>query len=197
MWTSETQNVGLKIPDFLKKIEEKKVVLSPKFNFSGDTDGVDFELKVKAGSENPQFISVFLFASKEDQITSVTFLEGSGARASWEMAKVLLPGGWGYKKFLSLVKFKTWAKTHGDVFMLRATVTLHQKKQPGECWIRYCVFLLLCLGVNISVQEQAKSGGAEVSEKRGHHPYPHQGHHDGRGHRGFHRPLCYQGVQGS
>ena len=62
MWTSETRNVGLKIPDFLKKIEEKKVVLSPKFNFSGDTDGVDFELRVKAGSENPQSLSSSAFS---------------------------------------------------------------------------------------------------------------------------------------
>ena len=44
-WISETETVGLKIPDFLKKIEEKKVVISPKFTLSG----VEFHIRVRPG----------------------------------------------------------------------------------------------------------------------------------------------------
>ena len=46
-WSSETQTVGLEIPEFLKKIEEKKVVESPRFKLSG----VEFCISVKPGSE--------------------------------------------------------------------------------------------------------------------------------------------------
>lgn len=46
---------------------------------------------------------------------------------------------WGYSTFLSHEKYKTWAKTHGDVFMLKATVTLHQQvnSTTEDGWTRY------------------------------------------------------------
>ena len=155
MWTSETKTIGLEIPEFLKKIEKKKDVKSPRFKISG----VEFYLWVTPGFNDSEFIRVDLMnCSMETQTTSVIFLEGSGARDSWKMHEVVADKGWGCPEFLSHEQFKGWAKDHGDVFKLKATVTLHQKKQEtGDDWIRYCVFLLLCLGVNISVQEQAKS----------------------------------------
>ena len=104
-WTSETKTIGVEIPNFLKIIEEKKDVDSPRFKFSGN--GVDFFIRVEPCTLNCDSISVFLHASKADQITSVTLLEGSGTRRSWEMTEVLLPGGWGWEKFLSLEKGKT------------------------------------------------------------------------------------------
>ena len=130
--------IGGEIPNFLKIIEEKKRVDSPRFKFSGDVDGVQFFIRVCPGNEDLEFISVYLRASKEDQITSVTFLEASGTRMSWEMTDVPLSTGWGYKKFLSLKMFQTWAKKHGDVFKLKATVTLHKQEETGGDWIRYC-----------------------------------------------------------
>ena len=187
MWTSMTKTVGVEIPEFLKKIEEKKLVESLEFKISE----VEFFIRVTPGYQDSEFIRVDLMnCSKEKQATSVTFLQGSGAAVSWEMIEVPGDKGRGCPRFLSHEKFKAWANIHGDVFQLKAKVTLHQKKQEtGDDWIRYRVSFLLCLGVNISVQERAKSGGAEVSGKRGHHPCPHQGHHAGRRHRGFHHPL--------
>ena len=107
------------------------------------------------------------------------------------MQDVQVGGYRGFREFLSHKKFKTWAKSHGDVFKLKARVTLHQKA-TGDDMIRYCnTFLCLGLGLNILVQlqTQAEAGAAEVSEKRGLYVGCRQGHHAGRGHRGFHRQL--------
>ena len=41
-WTSLTKTIGMKIPQFLEKIEEKKIVFSPRFKLSG----VEFCIKV-------------------------------------------------------------------------------------------------------------------------------------------------------
>ena len=41
-WTSLTKTIGMNIPQFLEKIEEKKIVLSPRFKLSG----VEFCIKV-------------------------------------------------------------------------------------------------------------------------------------------------------
>ena len=129
MWTSETKIVGIEIPDFLMKIEGKENINSPHFKLSG----VELYLKVKPGSH---FISVFLWnGSKEDQTTSFT-LDGSGVEHSWKMKKIAAKDSLGFKNFLSIEKFKTWAKNHGDVFKLKATLTLH-KKRAGDDWIRY------------------------------------------------------------
>ena len=117
MWTSETKIVGIEIPDFLMKIEGKENINSPHFKLSG----VELYLKVKPGSH---FISVFLWnGSKEDQTTSFT-LDGSGVEHSWKMKKIAAKDSLGFKNFLSIEKFKTWAKNHGDVFKLKAKVTL-------------------------------------------------------------------------
>ena len=35
-WTSLTKTIGMKIPKFLEKIEEKKIVFSPRFKLSGE-----------------------------------------------------------------------------------------------------------------------------------------------------------------
>ena len=132
--TSTTKTVGMKITEFLKKIEEKKSVESPRFKL----DGSEFYIWVKLSEENPEFIGVFLVnVSKKDQTTSFTFLEGSGARESLKMKEIKRFKANGFVKFLSLEKFKTWAFIHGDVFSLKATVTLHQKGS-GDDWIRYC-----------------------------------------------------------
>ena len=137
-WTSETKTVGVEIPEFLKKIEEKKSVVSPRFKLSG----VEFSILVTPGCDDSQFIRVELKnCSTEDQTTSASFLEKSGARKSWKMLGIKAKLNMGCPKFLSHEKFKTWAEKHGDVFKLKATVTLHQKKQDD--WIRYCVFLVL------------------------------------------------------
>ena len=74
-WFSENKTVGLEIPEFLKKIEEKKIVESPSFKISG----VELFIQVKPGEDDPEFISVYLMdgsKGKEVPTTSVTFLEG-------------------------------------------------------------------------------------------------------------------------
>ena len=82
-WTSETQTVGLKIPEFLKKIEEKEDFDSPRFKLSG----VEFCISVKPGSE---FIQVaVLNCSKKNQTTSGTIFLGFGdSICHWEMKEV-------------------------------------------------------------------------------------------------------------
>ena len=188
-WSSDTKIVGLKIPEFLKKIEEKKGVDSPRFKLSG----VEFYIKVTPGCDYPEFIRVSVVnCAKEIQTTSVTFLDGSGKKIGWKMDEVKANNGrgMGYSKFLSHEKFKAW--DHGDVFNLKATVTLHKKVNPtGEGWIRYCSPVCLVSWFQYCVQEQVwwepgnsqhcGAGGAQVSEKRGHHPCCYQGHHAGRG----------------
>ena len=163
-WSSETKTVGVEISEFLKKIEEKKMVESPRFKFSG----VEFYIRVTPGFKGTEFVRVDLMnGSENDQTTSVTFLEESGAQASWKMHKVDSNSGRAFTEFLSHEKFKTWAKKHGDVFKLKATVTLHQKKEEtGDDWIRYCnPVCLSCSWCYILVQERAQSGGAQVPWK--------------------------------
>ena len=76
-WTTVTETIGVKIPGFLKKIEEKKVVDSPRLILAG----VEFCIRVAPGKIDPEFIWVSLRnCSEENQTTSVTFLEESGAR---------------------------------------------------------------------------------------------------------------------
>ena len=178
MSTSKTKTVGMKITEFLQKIYEKKFVDSPRFNLGG----VEFFIRVRHNDENPQceFIGVFLMnGSKKDQTFSVTFLEGSGTRESFK--KITALRGQGFLKFLSLEKFRTWAFIHGDVFQLKATVTLHQKG-TGDDWIRY--FSPVCLScflvpISSSFKEPTETGGAQVSGKQGHHLCSHQGHYAG------------------
>ena len=151
-WTSNTVTIGVEIPNFQKKMEEQKIVDSPRFKLSG----LEFNIQVKAGTEkDPEFIGVFLQNdSKEAQTTSVTFLV-SGEEDRWEMKEIRANGGWGYPKFLSHEKFQAWAKKYGDVFKLKATVTLHNN------WIRYWnSFLFLGLGVPIFVQEPFQAEAA-------------------------------------
>ena len=129
-WSSDIKTVGLEIPEFLKKIEDKKTVESPTFQLPGAA----FYIKVAPGSE---FTRVELVnGSKKAQTASVTFLEGSGAQCSLKMQEIKVNHCLGFSQFLSHEKFKTWAKKHGDVFKLKAVVTLHQKA-TGEGWIRY------------------------------------------------------------
>ena len=134
-WTSETKTVGLEIPKFLKKIEEEETVTSPRFKISE----VEFYIKVSPGNDDPEFVSVdVLTGSEEPPTTSVSFLEGTGAMASWKMREIK-KGGLGCGKFLPHQRFKAWAKNHGDVFKLKATITLHQKGNTTVVdWIRYC-----------------------------------------------------------
>ena len=133
-WTSETKTVGLEIPEFLKKIEEKEIVKSPGFKISG----VEFYIRVAPGLDDPEFVFVsvdLVNGSNEVQTTSGSFLEGTGATASWKMTEI--KNNLYLSKFLSHEKFKAWAKNHGDVFKLKVTVTLHQKgNTTGVDWIR-------------------------------------------------------------
>ena len=146
-WSSETKTVGMEISDFLKKIEVKKITHSPEFTLSG----VKFYIRVWPGFNGSEFIRVELVnGSKNDQTTSVTFLEGSGSQLSFKMGIVpskYVQGGRGFDEFLSHQKFKAWAKTNGDVFRLKVTVTLHKKQETGDDWIRYrspVCLLVLC-----------------------------------------------------
>ena len=193
-WTSETKTVGLEIPKFLKKIEEEETVTSPRFKISE----VEFYIKVSPGNDDPEFVSVdVLTGSEEPPTTSVSFLEGTGAMASWKMREIK-KGGLGCGKFLPHQRFKAWAKNHGDVFKLKATITLHQKGNTTVVdWIRYCNPCKPC--VNIFAQEPARkeAEAAGVSEKRDLHLRSQQGHHAGRGYRGFYRQLRDQVVQSS
>ena len=72
-WTSNTVTIGVEIPNFQKKMEEQKIVDSPRFKLSG----LEFNIQVKAGTEkDPEFIGVFLQNdSKEAQTTSVTLIK--------------------------------------------------------------------------------------------------------------------------
>ena len=145
-WTSNTVTIGIEIPNFLKKMEEKKIVDSPSFKLSG----LEFYVQVQAGTEkNPEFIGVFLFnCSKEVQTMSAIFVEEGGMSWKFEMKEIWL--GFGCPMFLSHEKFKAG---DGDVFKLKATVTLHQKK-TGDDWIRYCnAFLFPSLEIDNFAQE--------------------------------------------
>ena len=142
MWSSETEIVGISSPEFLQKIKEKKIVKSPSFKLFG----VEFYIEI--GHEvKPGFISVSLDLVKpsESEVwTSVTFEEGSGAQYSWKMTKVRY--GCGFPGFLAVKKFKAWAKSNGDTFKLKATVTVHQRKQDtGDDWIRYLYCTRVCI----------------------------------------------------
>ena len=146
MWSSETEIVGISSPEFLQKIKEKKFVKSPSFKLFG----VEFYIEIGHEVE-PGFISVSLDLVKssesEDEVwTSVTFEEGSGTKRSWKMDKVRF--GCGFPGFLAVEKFKAWAKSNGDAdtFKLKATVTVHQRKQDtGDDWIRYLYCTRVCI----------------------------------------------------
>ena len=144
-WTSETKTVGIEIPEFLENIEKKEIVRSPRFKLAG----VEFYIRVTPGYNDTEFICVGLVnSSDEDQTTSVTFTEESGVERSWQMDKVGANKRWGFSKFLSHEEYKAWAKNHGDVFKLKVTVTLHQKKESAEDgWIRYAVVLYGLFGL--------------------------------------------------
>ena len=136
-WTSETKTVAIEIPEFLMKIDEKVYVKSPRFKLAG----VEFYIRVTPGYKDREFVRVALVnVSDEDQTTSVTFTEDSGVERSWQMETVEANRTWGLSDFLSHEHYKTWAKDHGDVFKLKARVTLHQKGKTAEDgWIRYVV----------------------------------------------------------
>ena len=136
-WNSETKTVAIEIPEFLKKIDKKEIVVSsPKFKLAG----VEFCIKVTPRNKDTEFIRVALAnCSGEDKTTSVIFNEESGVERSWQMVTIGVNYEYAFPKFLSHEKYKTWAKDHGDVFKLRAKVTLHQKMNTAEDgWIRYC-----------------------------------------------------------
>ena len=134
-WTSETKIVGIESPEFLKKMEMKEIVRSPRFKLAG----IEFFIDIYCGET--EFIGISLAnTSDEDQTTSVTFTEESGVKRSWQMEITKANMGNGFAKFLSHEKYKVWAKDHGDVFRLKAKVTLHQKRKTTEDedgWIRY------------------------------------------------------------
>ena len=134
-WTSETKIVGIESPEFLKKMEMKEIVRSPRFKLAG----IEFFIDIYCGET--EFIGISLAnTSDEDQTTSVTFTEESGVKRSWQMEIIKANIGFGFAKFLSHEKYKVWAKDHGDVFRLKAKVTLHQKRKTTEDedgWIRY------------------------------------------------------------
>ena len=142
---SETKIVGIEIPGFLEKIEKNEEFSSPNFKLAG----VEFYIRVGFCSE---FIDVQLVNySGEDQTISVTFTEESGVKKSIQTdtidAKYYRTDGWlGFPEFLSYEDYEAWAKDHGDVFKLKAKVTLHQKvmDEDEDGWIRY-VMILYCL----------------------------------------------------
>ena len=132
---SWTKIVGIEIPEFLKKIEMKEIVRSPRFKLAG----IEFCIRAIPGFKETEFIGLVLVnTSDEDQTTSVTFTEESGVKKSWQVKIAEANMGYGFADFLSHEKYKVWAKDHGDVFRLKAKVTLHQKRNEDEDgWIRY------------------------------------------------------------
>ena len=142
--TSVTKTVGIEIPDFLDKIEKKVEVKSPRFKLAG----VEFYILVIPGFSETKFIYVGLFnCSDEDQTTSVTFTDESGVERSWQMEPLGAKDYDGFPNFLSYEDYKTWAKDHGDVFKLKAKVTLHQKVMDEDGWIRYLVIFFVRLSL--------------------------------------------------
>ena len=137
-WTSETKTVGIECHQFLKKIDDKKLIESPRFKLAG----VKFFIRIWTDYQSSGCVRVDLVhghGSDEDQTSSGSFSEGSGARRNWEMKAIGVNNGWGFKKFLTHEKYRAWAKDNGDVFKLRAEVTLHTKVDTAEDgWTRYC-----------------------------------------------------------
>ena len=137
-WTSVTKIVGIEIPAFLEKIEKGEQVESPRFKLAG----VEFSIVVFS-TKRTKFVYVepsLANRSDEDQTTSVTFTDESGVERSWQMEPLGAKDYDGFPNFLSYEDYKTWAKDHGDVFKVKAKVTLHQKRKTTEDedgWIRY------------------------------------------------------------
>ena len=134
-WTSVTKTVAIESPEFMMKIEKKENVESPRFKLAG----IEFYIRVKTGDycyNGTEYIGVGLInCSKEDQTTSVTFTEESGAQESWQ--RKTIKAWWGSVKFLSHENYEAWARDHGDVFKLKVKITLHKKVNTAEDgWIR-------------------------------------------------------------
>ena len=135
-WTSVTKTVGIQIPEFLKKIDKKEKVKSPRFKLAG----VEFYIRIFPGIHDSEFVGVDLVnSSNEDQTTSVTFTAESGIKGSWRMETVTANHRRGFCHFLPHEDYKA---CYGDMFKLRAKVTLHQKLNTAEdSWIRSVVIL--------------------------------------------------------
>ena len=133
-WIKETTKKTIEIHDFLKKIEDdKKGIQSPKFKLAGVEFAIDvYPNNIVNGS--PDYIGVFLFNySGEDQTISMTVKEASGLEnLDLEMDIVETGRGWGFHQFLTHEKYRAWAKDNGDVFKLRAEVTVHTKVDTAE-----------------------------------------------------------------
>ena len=163
--TSETKTIALEIPEFLKKIAGNETVTSPKFRLAG----VEFCIFVKPGTRKVLVGLVNCNIANEDQTASVTFTEESGKERIREMDKVSVC----CVQFMSHEEYKAWAKDHGDVFKLKARVTLHQEINTAEGgWIRYVVnsVSFVFLGFNYNVQDQAQAGAQPSGDFLQDHP---------------------------
>ena len=145
-WISETKIIGIEIHDFLKKIEKEEEVRSPKIELAG----LEFYIVLTPSSFGKEDGEFFIFvslvnSSHEELMTSVSFVGSGVAQGTcWEMIVIEANGGL-EGRLLNLEKFKAWAKTQGDVFKLKATVTLHRKMDADDGWTRSCQEVLSCV----------------------------------------------------
>ena len=135
-WTSETKVIGIECHEFLKKFEKREDVLSPLF----ELDDADLMIRVrnkrKVVTGLDHFDVELVNFSEKHQTLSASFIDWSGAQRRWKM-KELNPDGGFMPVFLSYETYKSWAKENGDVFRLKATITLHKKVDAGQDgWIR-------------------------------------------------------------
>ena len=134
-WSSTEVRHEIEFHDLLLAIKNVTVKKSPKFKI----DDVEFSVSVDPwNGDNSGFISVYLdHFSDESQMISLTVKASSGEEASRQMEEVEAEGFCGFFEFLSITKYKEFAKDKGDVLKLELTVILHTKENAAtEGWSR-------------------------------------------------------------
>ena len=124
---SATKRVHCEIPNLLEKIERSvwSAILSPKFEVAG----IEFSLLVWPMPITGN-IAVYLCNESGKKVCASFSIQSAGKMLSFE--KKDYPAHFLKGSLLSYSNYRKWVEKNGDIFKLKATITVHLEQEPKE-----------------------------------------------------------------
>ena len=122
---SATKRVHCEIPNLLEKIERSvwSAILSPKFEVAG----IEFSLLVWPMPITGN-IAVYLCNESGKKVCASFSIQSAGKMLSFE--KKDYPAHFLKGSLLSYSNYRKWVKKNGDIFKLKAIITVHLEQEP-------------------------------------------------------------------
>ena len=139
-----TKTVSFSIPDFVEKIDEndenirRKAVKTPSFKLGELNFHCYVYPEYHKEEEDYGYVGFFLHNGNEEDVNlSMKILEAPGPvdkTMTLEAVTIEANKSWGWGGYMDHEEYREWARENGDVFKIKAKVTLHLKEGYSGRW---------------------------------------------------------------